>query len=79
MSVTESSEPQPYIAHASRETRPTERRNHAMADPTITRDILRGALNKHGDSGDTESFERVLNAMGGLEEEIARYRPARRA
>lgn len=48
-----------------------------MADPRITRDILRGALNKHGDNDDTESFERVLNAMGGIEDEIARYRPGR--
>jgi len=50
-----------------------------MADPRITRDILRGALNKHMDNDDTESFERVVNAMGGLEEEIARYRPGQRA
>jgi hypothetical protein len=50
-----------------------------MADPRITRDILRGALNKHGDNGDMESFERVLAAMGGIEEEIAAHRPAPRA
>lgn len=49
-----------------------------MADPRITRDILRGALNKHGDNGDMESFERVLTAMTGLETEIANYRPDRR-
>jgi hypothetical protein len=50
-----------------------------MADPRITRDILRGALNKHGDNGDMESFERVLSAMDGLEDEIARYQPGQRA
>lgn len=56
----------------------TERLEHDMADPTITRDILRGALNKHADNDDTESFERVLDAMNGLEDEIARYLAARR-
>lgn len=50
-----------------------------MADPRITRDILRGALNKHGDNDDMESFERVVTAMNGLEDEIARHRPGRRA
>lgn len=49
-----------------------------MSDPRITRDVLRGALNKHGDSDDMESFERVLDAMNGLEDEIARYVPGRR-
>lgn len=49
-----------------------------MADPRITRDILQGALNKHGDNDDMESFERVLNAMKGLEDEIAQYRAGRR-
>jgi hypothetical protein len=49
-----------------------------MADPRITRDILRGALNKHGDNDDSESFERVISAMNGLEDEIARYLAARR-
>jgi hypothetical protein len=56
----------------------TNRLELDMADPRITRDILRGALNKHMDNDDTESFEHVVNAMGGLEEEIARYRPTRR-
>jgi hypothetical protein len=50
-----------------------------MADPRITRDILRGALNKHGDNDDMTSFERVLNAMDGLEDEIAHYAPRRLA
>lgn len=49
-----------------------------MSDPRITRDILRGALNKHGDNDDMEAFERVLNAMTGIEDEIARYVAARR-
>lgn len=57
----------------------TNRTDHEMADPRITRDILRGALNKHGDNDDTESFERVLAAMNGLEDEIARYLGSRRA
>lgn len=57
----------------------TERLDLPVEDPRITRDILRGALNKHGDNGDMESFERVLNAMAGIEDEIARYRPIRRA
>jgi predicted chitinase len=56
----------------------TERMDHDMADPRITRDILQGALNKHMDNDDTESFERVINAMNGLEDEIARYLAARR-
>lgn len=55
-----------------------KRTDHGMYDPRITRDILRGALNKHGDNDDTESFERVLDAMRGLEEEIARYQPVGR-
>ncbi len=58
--------------------RPNER-TKKMADPRITRDILRGALNKHGDNDDVESFGRVLDAMNGLEDEIARYVPGRRA
>ncbi len=57
----------------------TNRLDHPMADPRITREILRGALNKHGDNDDMESFERVLSAMTGLEDEIARYVAARRA
>lgn len=57
----------------------TNRLDRPMADPRIARDILRGALNKHGDNDDTESFERVLNAMNGIEDEIAQYLAARRA
>lgn len=56
----------------------TNRLDHPMTDPRITRDILRGALNKHGDNDDMESFERVLNAMKGLEDGIAQYRAGRR-
>ena len=56
----------------------TNRLEHDMADPRITRDILRGALNKHLENDDTESFERVIAAMNGLEDEIARYVAARR-
>ena len=41
-----------------------------MADPTITRDILRGALNKHIDNDSTEAFEQVITALGGLEKEV---------
>ncbi len=57
----------------------TNRLDPDMADPRITRDILRGALNKHGDNEDMESFERVLKAMNGLEGEITRYVAALRA
>lgn len=56
----------------------TNRLDRPMADPRITRDILRGALNKHGDNDDMESFECILNAMNGIEDEIARYVSARR-
>lgn len=37
-----------------------------MHDPTITRDVLRAALDKAADAGDMEAFERVITAMGGL-------------
>lgn len=57
----------------------TNRLDHDMADPRITRDILRGALNKHLENDDTASFERVLSAMNGIEDEIARYITGRRA
>lgn len=60
------------------DTTHTTRTDQDMADPRITRDILRGALNKHGDNDDTESFERVLNAMNGIEDEIVRYLAVRR-
>ena len=56
----------------------TDRLDRTMADPRITRDILRGALNKHMENDDTESFERVIAAMNGLEDEIARYLAGRR-
>jgi hypothetical protein len=37
-----------------------------MPDPTITRDILRAALDKAAEAGDMEAFERVISAMRGL-------------
>lgn len=46
-----------------------------MPDPTITRDILRGALNKHADNGDMDRFEQVLNAMNGLATAVDQQAP----
>jgi hypothetical protein len=46
-----------------------------MPNPTITRDILREALNKHADNGDMDRFERVLNAMDGLATTIEHQTP----
>jgi hypothetical protein len=37
-----------------------------MPDPSITRDILRAALDKAAEAGDMAAFERVISAMGGL-------------
>jgi hypothetical protein len=44
-----------------------------MSDPDITRDILRGAIEKHADEADDEALARTVRAARGVALEAAQH------
>lgn len=44
-----------------------------MSDPDITREILRGAIEKHAEAADDEALVRVVSAARGIRTETVRH------